>query len=129
MFFHYIAFNSNPYRNESFFKDVIALNQIPQELRLSPVFRLSPWNGYFLLLDRKKKSLIMSDYQGFAWFFLLFQWSAWGSPVSCKSLILSCDFQFLKSFPPISQCDTFRILRTTLWLLLFAKVILFLKIH
>ena len=21
----------------------------------------------------------MSDYQGFAWFFLLFQWSAWGS--------------------------------------------------
>ena len=35
MFFHYIAFNSNPYRNESFFKDVIALNQIPQELRLS----------------------------------------------------------------------------------------------
>ena len=27
----------------------------------------------FLLFGRKKKSLIISDYQGFAWFFLLFQ--------------------------------------------------------
>ena len=35
------------------------------------------WNGYFLLSARKKKSLIMSDYQGFAWFFFCFQWSAW----------------------------------------------------
>ena len=35
------------------------------------------WNGYFLPPARKKESLIMLDYQGFAWFFLLFQWSAW----------------------------------------------------
>ena len=34
-FFHYAAFNSNLHRNESIFKDVIALNQIP------PIFRLS----------------------------------------------------------------------------------------
>ncbi|EGX26272.1 hypothetical protein BSAG_05097 [Bacteroides sp. D1] len=34
-FFHYVAFNSNLHRNESIFKDVIALNQIP------PIFRLS----------------------------------------------------------------------------------------
>lgn len=55
----------------------------------------------------------------------LLWWSAWGSPVSCKSLIFSCGFQSFKSSPPISQRDTFRILRTTLWLLVDAKVILF----
>ena len=38
-FFHYVAFNSNLHRNESIFKDVIALNQIP------PIFRLSRFLG------------------------------------------------------------------------------------
>lgn len=36
--------------------------------------------------------------------------SAWGSLVSCKSLMFSCGSQPFKSSPPISQCDTFRIL-------------------
>ncbi len=40
VFFHYVAFNSNLHRNESIFKDVIALNQIP------PIFRLSPKKGH-----------------------------------------------------------------------------------
>ena len=41
-FFHYAAFNSNLHRNESIFKDVIALNQIP------PIFRLSRGEGRFI---------------------------------------------------------------------------------
>ena len=45
-FFHYVAFNSNLHRNESIFKDVIALNQIP------PIFRLSHKK-----VKRNKKSL------------------------------------------------------------------------
>ena len=58
-------------------------------------------------------------------FWLFFQWSAWGSPISFKSLIFSCCFQSFKSSPPISQRDTFRILRATLWLSFVTKVILF----
>lgn len=51
--------------------------------------------------------------------------SAWDSPISSKSLIFSYVSQFLKSSPLISQRDTFRVLRATLWLLVDAKVILF----
>ena len=58
-------------------------------------------------------------------FGFVLMWSAWGSPVSCKSLIFRRCFQSFKSSPPISQRDTFRILRTTLWLLFGVKVILF----
>ena len=31
----------------------------------------------------------MSDYQGFAWFFFCFQWSAWDPNLIYKSLIIS----------------------------------------
>ena len=52
------------------------------------------WNSYFLLPARKKKSPIMLDYQGFAWFFFCFQWSAW---VMNQTLFLP-QYQYFQKF-------------------------------
>ena len=70
------------------------------------------WNGYFLLSARKKKSLIMSDYQGFAWFFFCFQWSAWFMNLAVYSPInqylwsyklCTCHVLVLKNCPLLSS--------------------------
>ena len=50
----------------------------------------------FLLFGRKKKSQIMLDYQGFAWFFFCFQWSAWVMNLAVYSPIN----QYLWSYKP-----------------------------
>lgn len=82
----------------------------------------------FCHLPEKKKSLIMFDYQGFAWFFFCFQWSAWDSPKRITKLIFKTLYFLLQAYPmnyPTNLLRAFAVVCS--WRILKAKISTFFK--